>query len=103
MTSVSFEEGVIEGIHQEDVAKDWAARGFSCELWVDPPEQVWENYVHAADELLMPLTGLLQVEFRGEAHKLSAGQEIRIPAGMIHSIRNISHTTVSWLYGYNQS
>ena len=42
------------------VAKDWQARGFSCDLWVDPPGQVWEDYVHSTDELLMLMDGKRQ-------------------------------------------
>ena len=41
----------------EQVRKDWKARGFSCEVWVDPPGRVWEDYVHDTDELLMVLEG----------------------------------------------
>jgi hypothetical protein len=31
--------GMMKTIDRERVAADWAARGFSCELWVDPPVQ----------------------------------------------------------------
>ena len=103
MTSVCFAEGLKEGIYQDRIAQDWNLRGYSCEMWVDPPEQAWQDCVHDRDEVVMPVTGMLQVEFRGEKHKLSAGQEIRIPAHVVHSIRNISRTTVCWLYGYKQS
>jgi hypothetical protein len=24
---------------------DWRKRGFSCDLWIDPPGQVWEDNV----------------------------------------------------------
>lgn len=26
-------------VDHKQIAVDWAARGFSCELWVDPPGQ----------------------------------------------------------------
>jgi len=31
------------------VERDWYSRGFSCGLWVDPPGQMWEDYVHSMD------------------------------------------------------
>jgi len=43
--------GTMQTIDREQVAADWAVRGFSCELWVDPPGQRWEDFTHAADEL----------------------------------------------------
>ena len=51
------------GDHKESRSKaeaDWRSRRFSCGLWVDPPGQVWEDYVHATDELLMVLEGELE-------------------------------------------
>ena len=33
-------------IARAEVEKDWQARGFSCGLWVDPPWQIWGDYVH---------------------------------------------------------
>ena len=29
------------------VERDWAARGFSGGLWVDPPGRRWEDFTHA--------------------------------------------------------
>ena len=39
-------------VDQNKIEKDWAKRGYSCGLWVDPPGQLWEDYVHDTDELL---------------------------------------------------
>jgi hypothetical protein len=40
---------------RERIAADWAARGFSCDLWTDPPGQRWEDFTHATDEVVMVL------------------------------------------------
>ena len=37
----------------QQTSRDWAARGFSCDIWTDPPGQVWADFVHATDELVM--------------------------------------------------
>jgi hypothetical protein len=36
-------------VDRERVAADWAACGFGCDLWVDPPGRRWaERAVHSA-------------------------------------------------------
>jgi hypothetical protein len=47
------------------VAADWAARGFSCELWVDPPGQRWQSFTHATDELVLVLPVTTNLESAG--------------------------------------
>jgi hypothetical protein len=64
------------------IANNWKGRGFSCGLWVDPPGQVWEDYVHSTDELLMLTEGALETTHTS------------------HTVRNIGGTTAKWLYGY---
>ena len=87
-------------INIEEVAHNWAARGFSCDLWVDPPGQRWEDFVHRTDELVVVLEGEMEFEIDGDIHHPGAGKEIFIPAGTVHSVRNIGVTTARWLYGY---
>ena len=89
-------------VDQEAVAREWRARGFSCDLWVDPPGQVWEDYRHATDELVMPVEGRLELEFGGRCFRPEPGEEILIPAGVSHTVRNIGGTSVKWLYGYSR-
>ena len=40
-------------VDQQSVAVSWRSRGFCCDLWVDPPGQVWADYLHEVDELMM--------------------------------------------------
>ncbi len=84
------------------VAANWQQRGFSCALWVDPPGQVWADYVHDADELVMLVTGDVEFEIGGVTHRLSAGEELLIPAGARHTVRNVGATESRWLYGYQR-
>ena len=44
-------------VDQNAVAAAWRSRGFSCDLWVDPPGQVWADFVHGTDELVMVIDG----------------------------------------------
>ncbi|MBM4072363.1 MAG: cupin domain-containing protein [Planctomycetes bacterium] len=82
------------------IAADWAKRGFSCDLWTDPPGQCWEDFRHATDELVTVLEGEMQFEVAGEVQHPTVGVELLIPAGAVHSARNVGKTTARWLYGY---
>jgi quercetin dioxygenase-like cupin family protein len=82
------------------VAANWATRGFSCDLWVDQPGNRWEDFTHATDELVIVLEGQMEFEVEGEVRHPQIGEELHIPAGAVHSARNIGDTTARWLYGY---
>ena len=90
-------------IEQREVARSWASRGFSCGLWVDPPGQRWEGFVHGTDELALVVEGEVEFEINGVRHYPEVGEELFIPAGALHSVRNLGGTTARWLYGYRRS
>lgn len=85
------------------VKADWRSRGFGCDIWTDPPGQTWEDYRHSVDEVVMILEGDVEFEIDGHVHRPSAGEELFIPAGVLHSVRNRGRTTSRWLYGYKTS
>lgn len=85
------------------IAAEWAARGFSCDIWTDPPGQVWADFVHAADELLMPIDGELELRFSGRVLRPRPGEEVLIPAGVAHTVINTGPTTNHWFYGYRHA
>ncbi len=82
------------------VASDWRARGFSCELWTDSPGARWEDFVHATDELVTVIDGDVEFEIEGRIVRPSPGEELLIPAGSVHSARNVGATVSHWLFGY---
>jgi quercetin dioxygenase-like cupin family protein len=86
-----------------EVAERWRARGFSCVLWVDPPGQVWLDFVHEVDELAVVLEGQVEFEIAGQVHRPAPGEEILIPARARHSVRNLGAGESRWLYGYRRS
>ena len=89
--------------HPDQIAADWRARGFSCDVWVDPPGQRWEDFTHATDELVVLLEGEMEFEIDGECQRPQAGEELMIPAGVLHSARNVGQTTARWLFGYRSA
>lgn len=64
---------------------------------------MWEDYVHATDELVMILEGNLEIEFGGRLVKPAVGEELLIPAKARHTVRNVGNQTARWLYGYKHS
>jgi uncharacterized cupin superfamily protein len=92
----------VSTLDQEEVKKHWAARGFSCDLWVDAPARVWKDFVHDTDELVMLVEGEEEFEMSGQKHRLRIGDEFLVPAGSYHTARNVGTTTSKWLYGYKR-
>ncbi len=84
----------------EKVKENWARRGFSCDIWVDSPGQEWRDFVHPVDELVMLLEGEIELEFLGNTLRPPVGEEILIPAGAAHTVRNVGGITNRWYYGY---
>lgn len=87
-------------VHHDAVARDWAARGYSCELFVDPPGREWNDFVHETDELVTVLEGRLWMDVGGESKEAGPGDEIFIRRNTPHSVRNIHSGTTRWLFGY---
>jgi len=89
-------------IERNAVQHAWSRRGFSCELWVDPPGQVWNDFVHDVDEIVLLVDGYLACEFDGRTVRLGPGDELLIPAGVRHTTRNLGEGMARWLHGYRR-
>ncbi|MCP9450763.1 MAG: cupin domain-containing protein [Nitrospira sp.] len=89
-------------VNVDTIRQHWQARGFSCEVWTDPPGQIWEDYVHEVDELVMVLDGDVEFEIAGRIYRPAVGEELFIPAKARHSVRNCGTTMSRWLYGYKR-
>jgi uncharacterized cupin superfamily protein len=87
-------------IDKQAIRADWALLGFSCEYWVDPPDQVWNDFLHDVDEMVLLLEGQSQIEMDGRTVRLQAGDELMIPAGTRHTVRNCGEGAARWLHGY---
>jgi mannose-6-phosphate isomerase-like protein (cupin superfamily) len=88
-------------ITKDVVARDWRHRGYSCDWFVDPPGQQWNNFVHHCNELVTVVEGLLELSFAGQSWVVQPGDEVFIPEGAVHSVKNIHTDTTRWLYGYD--
>lgn len=95
--------GDADSVDRRAVTQDWRERGFSCDLWVDPPGQRWEGFVHSTDELVVLMEGQLEVGVGEETARIAVGDEWLIPEGAVHSVRNVGKSTARWLYGYRRT
>lgn len=89
-------------MNTQKIQEDWQKRGFSFGVWVDPPGQTWEDYRHETDEVFMVLEGEVELEMKGQKLRPGAGEEVLIPKGVVHSVRNLGNTQSRWLYGYKK-
>ena len=100
MTDILIKCRFTTPVDRDAVAADWRARGYSCGLFVDPPGQCWEDFVHAVDEVVTVVDGRLELEVADAVVIAEPGDEVFIPARANHSVRNIHDGTSRWLYGY---
>ena len=89
-------------MNPEQIKKDWNSRGFSFGLFKDPPGQVWADFVHKTDELVVLAEGQIEIEIEGESQQPPIGKEVFIPAKAKHTVRNVGKTINSWYYGYKK-
>lgn len=89
-------------VDQNSVSSNWHERGFSCGMWADAPGQVWADFVHETDEIVMVVEGDIEFEIDGTRYRPRAGEELLITAGSSHTVRNLGKTEARWLYGYKR-
>ncbi len=88
-------------VDKATVGEDWNRRGFSCCWFVDPPGQEWNDFVHHCNELVTVVEGRLEMTVGGQSCVVQPGDEIFIPNGVRHSVKNVYAGTTRWLYGYD--
>lgn len=88
-------------LNREEVARSWSERGYSCDLFVDPPGREWNDFVHSTNELVTVIEGKLRMTIDGKDIFAEPGDEVFIPKKSQHSVKNIHHATTKWLYGYD--
>ncbi len=89
-------------MNPEQIRGNWGARGYSFGVFKDPPGQVWTDFVHSMDELVVLAEGEIEIEIEGKSQQPQIGDEVFIPANAIHTVRNIGKTNNVWYYGYKK-
>jgi hypothetical protein len=88
-----------EPVDAAAVTRDWITRGFACRAFADPPGPVWRDTMHDSDELLTVVDGSLEIVMHGESWVLEPGDELYVPRGVAHTVRNPHTGTTRWLHG----
>ncbi|MBP9777689.1 MAG: cupin domain-containing protein [Rickettsiaceae bacterium] len=88
-------------MNKDKIKKDWANRGYSFGVFKDPPGRVWQDFTHASDELFIVVKGRVEMILDGKSSIPKIGEEIFIPRGCLHTVKNIGTTESEWFYGYN--
>jgi mannose-6-phosphate isomerase-like protein (cupin superfamily) len=83
-----------------EIKSGWTRRGYSFEYWIDPPGQVWRDFVHDVDELVILIEGEMEIELDGRRVRPDIGDEVHIPARARHTVTNIGNTPNRWCFGY---
>jgi quercetin dioxygenase-like cupin family protein len=83
------------------VIRDWKARGYDCRPFVDPPGQEWNNFVHQTNELVTVAEGRLEMTVASQRFMVEPGDEVFIPKGVVHSVKNSNNVTTRWFFGYD--
>ena len=87
-------------MNPNQIKQDCNSRGYSFGVFRDPPGQVWADFVHRTDELVVLAEGEIQVEIEGKSQRPQIGEEVFIPANAVHTVRNVGHSNNVWFYGY---
>ncbi len=88
-------------LNRQMVSQSWSQRGYSCDLFVDPPGREWNDFVHSTNELVTVVEGKLRLTIEREELIAEPGDEVFIPKGACHSVKNIHSAMTKWLYGYD--
>jgi cupin 2 domain-containing protein len=80
--------------------ENWRKRGYTCGIWIDPPGQTWNDFLHDSDELLMLVEGEMELVIGDKVFYPKIYEEFLIPANTRHSVKNIGDATNRWFYGY---
>ena len=70
----------------ELIKQNWHSRGYSFGVFRDPPGQVWADFVHQTDELVVLTEGEIEVKIEGKAERFQIAGMVFIPAKEIWKI-----------------
>jgi cupin 2 domain-containing protein len=82
------------------IEADWRHQGFSFGIFNDPPGQQWNDFTHQSDEYVLVAEGRLRIDVGQQTAVCEAGDLVRIPLNVRHSLQTLSPGGSVWLYGY---
>ena len=85
------------------VERSFRDRGYSFDVFIDPPGRQWLGFVHATDEIVVPIAGTVTITIDGVRHDPAPGDEVFIPAGAVHDVVTGPAAGSRWAYGYRKA
>lgn len=90
-------------IDLSQLQNNFAERGYSFDIFIDPPGQRWIGFTHPVDEIVVPLEGSVILTVDGVKHRPAIGEEVFIPAHALHDVITSEDAGSRWAYGYRQT
>ena len=85
----------------ELLEKDWTERGFSfAKGTIKAGDAVDEAFHEDQDELVLMETGSYEFSIGDDIFTQGGNIEVFIPAGSVHSIKNLGHQDATIYFGY---
>ncbi len=53
-------------MEQDKLKQNWESRGYTFGIFKDPSGQVWTDFVHKTDELVVRAEGEIEIEIEGK-------------------------------------
>jgi mannose-6-phosphate isomerase-like protein (cupin superfamily) len=75
--------------------------GYSFDIFIDPSDRVRNDFLYTTNELVTVMDGKLKLTIGGEEIIAEPGDEVFIPQGVRHSVKNLSSATAHRLYGHD--
>ncbi len=91
-----------EALDLKDLEADFRRRGYSFDIFVDPPGRQWLGFVHSVDEIVVPLQGRVTITVDGVVNEPGLGEEVFIPARARHDVVTSDDGGSRWAYGYRR-
>ena len=85
------------------IKQNWNSREYTFGIFKDPPGQVWADFVHKTDELVVLAEGEIEIELEGKSQRPQIGEEVFIPANALHTVRNLGSKGNVLYYGYRKT
>jgi len=100
MTTVFNKAALPPPVDFTAVEAAWRLENFSFGIFRDPPDQEWNNFSHPSDEYVLVAEGRIKIDVGNESMICTAGDLVRIPRQVRHSLKTLSTDGSVWLYGY---
>jgi len=85
----------------DELEKDWKERGFSFGVGtIKAGDAVDEAFHDDKDELVLMESGDYEFTIGNESFRQNGNVEVLIPAGSVHSIRNLGQSDSKIYFGY---